>query len=282
MTQSTAMSNDPLSQEIGSCDRPMCQDTTLGDAIAQTRPNLNELMAICTNLSNKVLALEQSKTAQDLVISKLKKRVKKLEKKLRARTPWMKLFKIGTSKRKSLDKENVSKQGRKSDKTRPMFEEGDFDELDEGMENVEGDAVTQGRNSVEKDVSTAGNAVTTASENPSTISIVGPSTSTAGDIFEDEMMTIADTLVAIRSTRPRTTSVVIRDVEEEPRKAVPVPTVQRQDKVKGKMVEPEPTPKNPIKDQIQMDAKIAQKLFEEEKAQFEREQRLAREKAAEQ
>ncbi|GJY20195.1 hypothetical protein Tco_0392761, partial [Tanacetum coccineum] len=198
MTQSTTMSNDPLSQEIGSCDRPMCQDTTLGDAIAQTRseraskhsydlplpggytpesdegrPNLNELMAICTNLSNKVLALEQSKTAQDLVISKLKKRVKKLEKKLRARTPWMKLFKIGTSKRKSLDKENVSKQRRKSDKTRPMFEEGDFDELDEGMENVEGDAVTQGRNSVEKDVSTAGNAVTTASENPSTISTVG-------------------------------------------------------------------------------------------------------------
>ncbi|GKE36015.1 hypothetical protein Tco_1455337, partial [Tanacetum coccineum] len=74
----------------------------------------------------------------------------------------------------------------------------------------------------------------------------------------------------------------IRDVEEEPRKAVPVPTVQRQDKVKGKMVEPEPTPKNPIKDQIQMDAEIAQKLFEEEKAQFEREQRLAREKAVEQ
>nr|GEW89192.1 hypothetical protein [Tanacetum cinerariifolium] len=35
------------------------------------RPNISELMAICTKLSNRVLALEQSKTAQDLVIKKL-------------------------------------------------------------------------------------------------------------------------------------------------------------------------------------------------------------------
>ncbi|GJR39610.1 hypothetical protein Tco_1215294 [Tanacetum coccineum] len=115
------------------------------------RPNINELMAICTKLSNRVLALETSKTAQDLVIKKLKKKVKRLEKKLRARTPWMKVFKIGTSRRKSLDKENVSKQGRNL-KTRPMFEEGDFDDdfddiddmVNEAMENVEGDTVNAG------------------------------------------------------------------------------------------------------------------------------------------
>ncbi|GKE85253.1 hypothetical protein Tco_1558995, partial [Tanacetum coccineum] len=73
------------------------------------RPNINELMAICTKLSNRVLALEQSKTAQDLVIKKLKKKVKRLEKKQWARTSGMKLFKIDTSRRKNLDKENVSK-----------------------------------------------------------------------------------------------------------------------------------------------------------------------------
>ncbi|GJS08461.1 hypothetical protein Tco_0365257 [Tanacetum coccineum] len=111
------------------------------------KPNINELMAICTNMSNRVLALEQSKTAQDLVIQKLKKKVKRLDKKLRARTPGMKLFKIGTSKRKSLDKDNVSKQRRKSDKPKPMFEDSDFAELN--MENVEGDAETQGRNTAE-------------------------------------------------------------------------------------------------------------------------------------
>ncbi|GKB68591.1 hypothetical protein Tco_0930003, partial [Tanacetum coccineum] len=259
-TQSTVMSNDPLSQEIrghtpGSDEERLEQDDLM-DFIPSTpydsplsgghtprsddgRPNNNELMAICTNLSNRVLALKQSKTAQDLVIRKLKKKVRKLEKTLRARTLVLNLFKIGTSKRKSLDKENVSKQGRKSDKIKTMFNDSDFAELD--MENVEGDAETQGRNTAKHgdtfntasiDVSVAG---------PSNVSNDDPSTTTAKDIFEDKMMTITDTLVVIRSTRPRTTSVVFCDVEEEPRRATPIPTVQSQDKGKGKMVEPEPT-----------------------------------------
>nr|GEU72006.1 hypothetical protein [Tanacetum cinerariifolium] len=50
-------------------------------------------------------------TAQDLVIKKLQKKVKRIERKIKARTPGMTLFKIGNFKRKSLDKENVSKQG---------------------------------------------------------------------------------------------------------------------------------------------------------------------------
>ncbi|GJR41562.1 hypothetical protein Tco_1309665 [Tanacetum coccineum] len=200
------------------------------------RPNFNELINLCTQLSNRVLALENSKTAQDLVIQKLKKRVKRLEKALRARTPGMKLFKIGTSRRKGLDKENVSKQGRKSDKTKPMFNDSDFDVLDDAMENVEGGSTAE-------QITTAGDTLNTASINvsvagpshvstagPSNVSVAGPSTSTAGDIFEDEMTTIADTLVAIRSARPRTTSVMIRNVEEEPRRATPVPTIQSQDK----------------------------------------------------
>ncbi|GKF04821.1 hypothetical protein Tco_0035489, partial [Tanacetum coccineum] len=101
------------------------------------RPNINELIVICTNLSNRVLALETSKIAQGLVIRELKKKVRKLEKKLRARSPRMKLFKIGTSKIKSLDEEYVSKQGRKSDKTKPMFDDSNFVELDvdNAMEN---------------------------------------------------------------------------------------------------------------------------------------------------
>ncbi|GJW42824.1 hypothetical protein Tco_0071623 [Tanacetum coccineum] len=116
----------------------------------------------------------------------------------------------------------------------------------------------------------------------SNICAAGPSTSTAGDIFEDEMTTIVDTLVAIRSARPKTTSVMIRNVEEEIRRATPVLTVQSQDKGKGKMVEPEPTPKNLRKAHIQMDEEIAQRLFEEEQAQFEKEERITREKAVEQ
>ncbi|GKC63576.1 hypothetical protein Tco_1096174, partial [Tanacetum coccineum] len=160
------------------------------------RPNRNELIAICTNLSNMVLALKTSKTAQDLVIKKLKKKVKSLEKKQRAKTPEMKLFKIGTSKRKSLDKENVSKQGRNL-KTMLMFKEGDFDDdfddiddmVNEAMENVEGDIVNA---SGAVNTATATTGVSAAS------ALVGVSISTAEPrtpptttttAFEDEDLT---------------------------------------------------------------------------------------------
>ncbi|GKA84793.1 hypothetical protein Tco_0806447 [Tanacetum coccineum] len=168
------------------------------------RPNFNELINLCTQLSNKVLALENSKTAQDLVIQKLKKR-------------------------KGLDKENVSKQGRKSDKTKPMFNDSDFDMLDDAMENVDGGS------NVEQ-ITTAGDTLNTDIINVST---VGPShVSTTGPSNECK------------------TKENLSNVEEEPRRVTPVPTVQSQDK--------------------------AQRLFEEEQAQFEKEQRIAREKAAEQ
>ncbi|GKC58713.1 hypothetical protein Tco_1086311 [Tanacetum coccineum] len=247
-------------------DLPLSGGHTLGSD--EGRPNFNELINLCTQLSNRVLVLENSKTAQDLVIQKLKKIVKRLEKALRARTLGMKLFKIGTSMRKGLYKENVSKQGRKSDKTKLMFNDSDFDVLDDAMENVEGGSTAE-------QITTAGDTLILL-----VLIIAGPSTITAGDILEDEMTTIADTLVAIRSARPRTTSVMIRNVEEETRRATPVPIVQSQDKGKGKMVEPKPTPKNPIKDHIQRDAEIAQRLFEEEQAKFERKQMIARERAA--
>ncbi|GJW24318.1 hypothetical protein Tco_0038129, partial [Tanacetum coccineum] len=174
----------------------------------------------------------------------------------------MKLFKISTSRRKGLDKENVSNQGRKSDKTKPMFNDSDFDVLDDAIENVK-------VGSIAEQITTAGDTLNTASINvsvagpshvstagPSNVSVAGPSISTAGDIFKDEMTTIADTLVAIRSARPRTTSLMIRNVEEEPRRATPVPILQSQDKGKGMMVELEPTPKNLRKAQIQMDEEL--------------------------
>ncbi|GKA35227.1 hypothetical protein Tco_0721718 [Tanacetum coccineum] len=161
---------------------------------------------------------------EDLVIQQLKKRVKRLEKALRARTLGMKLFKIGTPKRKGLDKENVSKQGRKSDKTKPMFNDSDFDVLDDAMENVEGGSTAEQITTAWDILNTASISISTAG--PSNVSTAGPSNvSAAGDIFKDEMTTIANTLVAIRSARPRTTSRMIHNVEKEPRRAIPVPTV---------------------------------------------------------
>ncbi|GJQ99123.1 putative ribonuclease H-like domain-containing protein, partial [Tanacetum coccineum] len=266
-------------------DSPLSRGHTPGSD--EGRPNINELMAICTNLSNRVLALETSKTAQDLVIKKLKKKVKRLEKKQRARTPGMKLFKIGTSRRKSLDKKNVSKQG-KNLKTRPMFEEGDFDDdfddiddmVNEAMENVEGNTV----NTATTGVSAASASVTTAGVSISTAEPRTPPTTTT-TAFEDEDLTIAQTLVKMRSQKDKEKGkgVAFRAAQEESARPTRIlPTIDPKDKGKGIMQEPEKPPKNPIKAQIQRDAEIAQRLFEEEQAQFEREQRIARERAAEQ
>nr|GEX06762.1 hypothetical protein [Tanacetum cinerariifolium] len=80
---------------------------------------LDELMAICTTLQNKVLYLEKTTTTQRNEIASLKRRVKKLGKKNRSRNHGLKrLYKVGLSTRvesfsneESLG-EDASKQGR--------------------------------------------------------------------------------------------------------------------------------------------------------------------------
>nr|GEU69715.1 hypothetical protein [Tanacetum cinerariifolium] len=77
-------------------------------------------MALCTTLQNKVLDLEKIKTTQCNEIDSLKRRVKKLEKKNRSRTYWLKrLYKVGLSTRvestgnEEILGEDVSKQERR-------------------------------------------------------------------------------------------------------------------------------------------------------------------------
>ncbi|GKC01590.1 hypothetical protein Tco_0987726 [Tanacetum coccineum] len=89
----------------------------------EDRLKLNELMEFCTKLQQRVLDLENTKTAQAQEITSLKLRVKKLEKKGGSRTHKLKrLYKVGRSARvissdeASLgDQEDASKQGRKID-----------------------------------------------------------------------------------------------------------------------------------------------------------------------
>ncbi|GJU47275.1 reverse transcriptase domain-containing protein [Tanacetum coccineum] len=116
---------------------------------------LNDLMEIYTKLQQRVLDLENTKTAQVQEISSLKWRVKRLEKKRGSRTHKLKkLFKVGrsaqvvSSKDKGLgDQGDASKQGRK------------IDDIDKDVEDV-----------VEKEVSTA-DPVTTAGEVVTTASV---------------------------------------------------------------------------------------------------------------
>nr|GEU52253.1 hypothetical protein [Tanacetum cinerariifolium] len=123
-TQYKATSNEPSSQETSSGGGPKRQDT-MRDIIAQTRYanvskcsndlllvgvntpqsredslKLAELMELCTNLQNRVLDLETTKTTQAIEVESLKRRVKNLEKRQKSRTHKLKrLHKVGLSGR---------------------------------------------------------------------------------------------------------------------------------------------------------------------------------------
>ncbi|GKE06233.1 hypothetical protein Tco_1398251 [Tanacetum coccineum] len=87
----------------------------------EDKMQLNELIDLCAKLSDRVLALENTKTSQAAEIATLKKRVKKLEKKRRSRTyKPRRLYKVSLSRIiESFDhaslgaQEDASKQGRK-------------------------------------------------------------------------------------------------------------------------------------------------------------------------
>ncbi|GJW71330.1 hypothetical protein Tco_0128247 [Tanacetum coccineum] len=136
-TQSMETLNEPIPQGTGSGSGPRRQDTILGDRPAQTRferlseqsndpplsrvntlgsgedsMKLNELMEICTRLSERVLSLENFKTAQDLEITNLNKRVKKLEKKTKLRTSQLKRRSFKVRIKSSVEKKDVETHGR--------------------------------------------------------------------------------------------------------------------------------------------------------------------------
>ncbi|GJU12011.1 hypothetical protein Tco_1134407 [Tanacetum coccineum] len=173
-TQSMATLNEPIPQGTGSGSSPRRQDTILGYRPAQTR------------LSERVLALENIKTAQNLEIINLKKRAKKLEKKKKARTLQLKkrLFKvrIESSAEKSLgDQEDASKQGRNGINQ---------DEENSCINITTAEPVT----TTSAPFTTTGVSVSTAE--PST-----PPTTTI--LIEDEDLTIAQTLMKMRSVKSK-------------------------------------------------------------------------------
>ncbi|GJV22507.1 uncharacterized mitochondrial protein-like protein, partial [Tanacetum coccineum] len=70
---------------------------------------LQELMELCTNLQQRVLDLEKTKTTQAEEIVSLKRRVKKLEQKKRSRTHGLKkLYKVGSSRRVESSDEGIT------------------------------------------------------------------------------------------------------------------------------------------------------------------------------
>ncbi|GJS21797.1 hypothetical protein Tco_0450429 [Tanacetum coccineum] len=224
----------------------MRQDITLGGADAQTRPETasktsRDLPLSEVNISGcgkdsmeyhddqKVLDLEKEKDAQAVEILKLKK---------------------VESSGDDLDEEDASKQGRESDKTKSMFQDSDFDVLDDDMEDVEGETVhtaTTGVSAVSAPVTTAGVAISTAE--PRT----PPTTATTA--FIDEDLTIVQTLINMKEEKTKEKGVAIKDVEDSLRPIRSITTLQ-----------PLPTidPK---------DKELDQRLHEEELAELDRAQK---------
>ncbi|GJU85432.1 hypothetical protein Tco_1292978 [Tanacetum coccineum] len=218
--------------------------TNVADEAVHEEPSmkLKELMSFYTKLQQRVLDLENTKTAQTQEITSLKKRVKKLEKKGGSRTYKLKrLYRVGRSanvvsfdKASLGDHEDASKQGMK-------FDDIDVDE-DITLENVH-DAEMLDINDLH------GDEVVVESE----------VTDKAG-----EKRNIVEEAVAV-------TDVVIIPVS-----AATITNVMGQgskDKGKAKMIEPEKPLKK--KDQIKFDEEEALRL----QANFDEEDKIAREKA---
>ncbi|GJZ44597.1 hypothetical protein Tco_0591852 [Tanacetum coccineum] len=279
------MSNDPLSQKIGSghtsgsgegsmehtfelmdtvpptpYDSPLTGDYT--PRSDEGRLKLKELMAICTKLSKQVLDLEKEKDVQAMEILKLKQRVKKLKRKRKSSIshPRRRIYRQVKSFDDDLEEEDASKQGRESDKTKSMFQDSDFDVLDDDMEDVERETVHT-------------------------------TTTRVSAINED--LTIAQTLIKMKEEKAKEKGVAIKDVEDSPRpiKSIttlqPLPTIDPKDKGKSVLVEEEPEKPEKVKRrdqglaQIKSNADLAQRLHEEELAELDRAQKERKKKEEE-
>ncbi|GKD11629.1 hypothetical protein Tco_1196036, partial [Tanacetum coccineum] len=201
----------------------------------EARLKLDELMALCTTLQNRVLHLEKTKTTQHNEIASLKRRVKKLETKNRSRTPRLKiLYKVGlTARVESSDNEeslgeDASKQGR-------------IDAID-------------------------------ADEEITLVSVHDVNVSAGEEVFATTIddITLAQVLEEMKSTKPKMKGVVIQEMGES---TTTLSSQKSQDKCKGILIE-HVKPINK-KDLIRLDEETALNL----QAEFDEEERLAREKA---
>ncbi|GKB82419.1 hypothetical protein Tco_0949314 [Tanacetum coccineum] len=113
---------------------------------------LKELMDLCTKLQQRVLNLENTKTAQTQEIKSLKKRVKKLEKKGGSRTHKLKrLYRVGRSARVVSSEEAIDEtQGRYGDED--MFGVNDLDGDEVVVESEVTDKASEKRNIIEEAV----------------------------------------------------------------------------------------------------------------------------------
>ncbi|GJX69367.1 hypothetical protein Tco_0305094 [Tanacetum coccineum] len=265
-----------------------------------------QLQALVDKKKSRVLALETTKSNQDLEIESLKKRVKSVEKRKKSRTSRFKRLRkvrlasrVESSNDASLGaQEDASKQGRKIanldadaevtlvDETQEMNDDNLM--FDTSMLEEQEKDVAEKEVSATDLVTTAGELVTTANVEVTTIN--APTTT----INE---LTLAQTLIEIKAakpkvvtyaatttttTRPKARGVVVQEPSEfkttsSSLQASQLP--QAKDKGKGIMVVPEVPIKK--KDQVSLIEEMARNLKAQLQAELIEEERLARQKEEE-
>ncbi|GKD39796.1 hypothetical protein Tco_1260003 [Tanacetum coccineum] len=223
---------------------------------AEGAVNLQELSILCTNLSNRVLVLESIKDAQAAEISALKSRIKKLEKKCKPSISHyralLKSVKRLSMKKRFRKRESISKQGRKKSKPKSTLDDSTiFNDHDHGMKYMETkEAMDEGRQSVSTarpQVSTARPDIDAARQEDSAVEPRTPPTTTS--IFDDEDITMAQTLIKMKEEKAKEKGVSIKDIEDSsrPTRSIltlkPLPTINPKDKGKSVLEEPEPAKK---------------------------------------
>ncbi|GKA76629.1 putative ribonuclease H-like domain-containing protein [Tanacetum coccineum] len=236
------------------------------------RLKLDELMALCTTLQNRVLDLGKTKTTQHNEIASLKKEGQE----------------ESSDNEESLG-EDASKQGRidaiDADEEITLVSVHNVNvsageevfvaeqEVADEMEVVE--EVVEVINTAKliidaAQVSAAGDIVSAASA----ATTVSAATTTTATIKTVDDITLAQALEEMKSTKPKKKGVVIQELGESTTTiSSQLSSQQSQDKGKGILIEPV-KPMNK-KDQIRLDEETALNL----QAEFDEEERLAREKA---
>nr|GEU38664.1 putative ribonuclease H-like domain-containing protein [Tanacetum cinerariifolium] len=233
---------------------------------------LQEVMDTCVALTRRVEHLEFDKVAQALEITKLKRRVKKLERRNKVRVLKLRrLQKVGTSQRVETsdetvmdDESNLGRMIAKMDQDDDVVLEDDKrddkDVADEAKEEDETeptevqevvDVVTTAKLITEV-ITAASETVTAASAIITAAEAQVPAATTA------VTLTAAPTRVIAALSRRRK-GVVIRDLQEESTTSIIIPTeTKSKDKGKGILVEePKPLKK---KQQIEQDEQYAREL----------------------
>ncbi|GJS22624.1 hypothetical protein Tco_0451256 [Tanacetum coccineum] len=245
-TQSKATLNEPSSSGTSSGSGPRGNTLQSGE----DRLKLEELMALCTTLQSRVLALETTKTTQATEIVSLKRRFKKLERRNKSRTHGLKrLYRVGSSRRvessenEGLGKEDASKQGRIADI--------DANE-DIYLVNVRTDEDMFGVNDLNGDevIVESVDFVKTAKETRSvveevtgvTIPVIAATTTTTTTAITDVEMTLAQALAELKSLKPKATTITTTPTLTTTTAAITITAVSIRPRAKGLVIHEEQAP----------------------------------------